>query len=194
MWLMVSSLSLHSLHLLFSCVLSIPPLIWLVLYYYYHYYYYYYRILIILYYHHIVIFLWNYNIKLFSYGYIVLLWIIIIIFLSYIIISYHYIVLLLYYYKIIIIALGVEGDLLEIVQEIWIWLYEQLVYAQHKIRPGEWDAQSSLRFWDTSRSRYLDLTTRPSECQQKKRTCRIGDFALSVDHWVKLKESEKKDE
>ena len=31
MWLMASSLSLHSLHLLFSCVLSILALIWLVL-------------------------------------------------------------------------------------------------------------------------------------------------------------------
>ena len=31
MWLMVSSLSLHSLHLLFCCVLSILVLIWLVL-------------------------------------------------------------------------------------------------------------------------------------------------------------------
>ena len=31
MWLMVSSLSLHSLHLLFCCVLSILTLIWLVL-------------------------------------------------------------------------------------------------------------------------------------------------------------------
>ena len=31
MWLIVSSLSLHSLHLLFSCVLSILALIWLVL-------------------------------------------------------------------------------------------------------------------------------------------------------------------
>ena len=31
MWLMVSSLSPHSLHLLFCCILSIPTLIWLVL-------------------------------------------------------------------------------------------------------------------------------------------------------------------
>ena len=60
-WLMVSSLSPHSLHLLFCCVLSILALIWLVLmalscaaikrdyyyyYYYYHYYYYYYYLLL----------------------------------------------------------------------------------------------------------------------------------------------------
>ena len=31
MWLMVSSLSLHNLHLLFCCILSIHALIWLVL-------------------------------------------------------------------------------------------------------------------------------------------------------------------
>ena len=53
MWLMVSSLSPHNLHLLFCCVLSILAFIWLVLmalfcaairriaYYYYYYYYYY---------------------------------------------------------------------------------------------------------------------------------------------------------
>ena len=36
MWLIVSSLSLHSLHLLFCCVLSILALTWLLHYYYYH--------------------------------------------------------------------------------------------------------------------------------------------------------------
>ena len=47
MWLIVSSLSPHNLHLLFCCILSILPLMWLVLtaffyfYYCYHYYYYY---------------------------------------------------------------------------------------------------------------------------------------------------------
>ena len=28
----------------------------------------------------------------------------------------------------------------------------------------------------------------------KKRTCRIVDFAVPTDHWIKLKESEKRDE
>ena len=35
--------------------------------------------------------------------------------------------------------------------------------------------------------------TRHSDSQQKKRTSRIVDFAVSAGHWVKLKESEKKD-
>ena len=35
--------------------------------------------------------------------------------------------------------------------------------------------------------------TRPNNNQQKKRTCKIVDFAVSADHRVKLKESEKKD-
>ena len=33
--------------------------------------------------------------------------------------------------------------------------------------------------------------TRPSDSQQKKRTCQIVDFALIADHRIKLKESEK---
>ena len=35
--------------------------------------------------------------------------------------------------------------------------------------------------------------TRPYNNQQKKTTCKIVDFAVLADHWVKLKESEKKD-
>ena len=35
--------------------------------------------------------------------------------------------------------------------------------------------------------------TRPYNNQQKKRTCKIVDFASPADHRVKLKESEKKD-
>ena len=46
----------------------------------------------------------------------------------------------------------------------------------------------------TNRSANLSQMTRPFNNQQKKRTCRIADFAISVDHIVKLKESKKKDE
>ena len=35
--------------------------------------------------------------------------------------------------------------------------------------------------------------TRLNNNQQKKRTCKIVDFAIPVDHRIKLKESEKKD-
>ena len=46
--------------------------------------------------------------------------------------------------------LGGQGDPLGIVQEIWIWPYEQTVYAQPRICSGELDAQNPLRFWDTN--------------------------------------------
>ena len=45
-----------------------------------------------------------------------------------------------------------EGDPLRIVQEIEIWQNQQIVCAQHGIRPGEWDVQTSLGFWDTNES------------------------------------------
>ena len=59
---------------------------------------------------------------------------------------------------------------------------------QPKIHTGEWDAQISLEFWDTSRSPNLSQKTRPSDNRQKKRTFRI----VPADHRVKLKESEKR--
>ena len=67
-----------------------------------------------------------------------------------------------------------------------------MVHAQPRIRPGEWDAQTSLGFWDTNGSPNLGQTTRPSENQQKKRTCRMVDFVISVDLRVKIKDSEKR--
>ena len=41
--------------------------------------------------------------------------------------------------------------------------------------------------------RSLGLATRPNDNQQKKRSCKIVDFAVLADHRVKLKESEKRD-
>ena len=35
---------------------------------------------------------------------------------------------------------------------------------------------------------------KPNDNQDKKRTCRLEDFTVPADHWVKLKESEKRDE
>ena len=79
-------------------------------------------------------------------------------------------------------------------QEIEIWLYEQMIYAQPKIYPGKWNTQNSLRIWDTNRSLNLRQTTRSSDSQKKKKgTCQIVDFAVPADHGVKLKESEKRD-
>ena len=60
------------------------------------------------------------------------------------------------------------------------------------IHPGELDAQTSLRFWDTNGSPNLGKTTRPSDSRQKKRTYWIVDLAVPADHRVKLKESTKR--
>ena len=82
-------------------------------------------------------------------------------------------------------------------QEIEIWPYEQMVYAQPRICPGKWDIQTPLGFWGTNGSPNLGQTTRPYNNKRKKKkrmkTCRIVDFAVPADHRVKLKESEKKD-
>ena len=67
-----------------------------------------------------------------------------------------------------------------------------MIYAQPRICPGKWDAQTPLRFWDTNGSRNLGKMTRPYN-NNKKRTCGIVDFAVPVDHRVKWKESEKKE-
>ena len=47
--------------------------------------------------------------------------------------------------------------------------------------PGEWDAQTSLGFWDKNASPNICQTSRPFDNQQKnlnKRTCVIFDFAI----------------
>ena len=53
-------------------------------------------------------------------------------------------------------------------QEIKIWPYEQVIYAQPKILTGEWDAKNSLGFWETCRSPNLNQSTRHRDSQQKK--------------------------
>ena len=66
-----------------------------------------------------------------------------------------------------------------------------MLYAQSRICPGEWDAQTPLGFWDTNGS--PNLGQRCNNQQKKKRTCRIVDFSVTADQRVTLKESEKKD-
>ena len=88
--------------------------------------------------------------------------------------------------------MGGKGSSLKILQEVEIWPYEQMAYAQPRICPREWDAQTPLGFWDTTRSLNIGRTTRPYNNHQKKkkkrkkkekkRTCRIVDFAVPVDH------------
>ena len=69
-----------------------------------------------------------------------------------------------------------------------------MVYAQPRISPREWDAQTPLGFWDINGSPNLGQTTRPYNNQQKKRSCRIVDFAVQADYRMKLKERKKSDE
>ena len=47
--------------------------------------------------------------------------------------------------------------------------------------------------WHTHGSPNLGQKTRPYNNQQKKRICKIVDFAVPADHRIKLKECEKKD-
>ena len=89
--------------------------------------------------------------------------------------------------------MGGQGDPLGTVLEIEVWPHEQMVYAQLRICPWEWDTQTPLGFWDTNGWPNLDQATRSYNNQQKKRTCRIVDFAVRADPRVKLKECEKKD-
>ena len=42
---------------------------------------------------------------------------------------------------------GVEGVLQRLVQATEIWLYYQMVYAQTRICPREWDEYNSLFDW-----------------------------------------------
>ena len=76
-------------------------------------------------------------------------------------------------------------------QEIKIWISEEVLYAQPRIRSGELHVQTSLIFEDANRSINLDLTTRPCDSRQKKKPWQIVDFAVPVDHRIKLKESIK---
>ena len=69
-----------------------------------------------------------------------------------------------------------------------------MVYAQARIISGEWDAQNFLGLRDINRSHYLGQTTKPNDSYPNDRkTCRRIDFAVPVDHRVKIKESDKGD-
>ena len=93
-------------------------------------------------------------------------------------------------------------------QEVWIWRYKQMVYAQPRICPRKWDAQNYLGFWHSNGTFNLSQTTRPRNSQQQqkqkqqninknnkkqRRTCRLVGFAVPTEPWVKLKKSKKGD-
>ena len=50
-----------------------------------------------------------------------------------------------------------------------------------------------MGLWRTDGPHNLGQKTRPYNNQQKKRICKIVDFAVPADHIIKLKECEKKD-
>ena len=83
--------------------------------------------------------------------------------------------------------MGGEGDPLRIVQEIEIWLYEQVVHAQTSIFPGKWDTQSSLGVLDTNGSPNICQMTRLRYSQEKREH---ADYLTPVDYNLKWKESE----
>ena len=70
-----------------------------------------------------------------------------------------------------------------------------MVYATSNINPGEWDTPAPMEFLYTNGSPNLRQPTRPYNNQKgkKERTCKIVDFIVPSDRWVKLKENEKKD-
>ena len=74
-----------------------------------------------------------------------------------------------------------------------------MVYAQPRIRLGEWDAQTSLGFWDTNGSPNLGQMTRPSDNQQlqkkkkkKKKKREPAELLTSPSGLTKIKQREKR--
>ena len=77
--------------------------------------------------------------------------------------------------------------------KVQIWPYEQMVYAQHRMRPRKWATQTPLWFWNTNGSPNLSKTTRPDNNKKKKANCQIMNFDVPADQRVKLKKHKKKD-
>ena len=68
-----------------------------------------------------------------------------------------------------------------------------MAYAQPRIHLGEWDVHISLGL-RLKRDNLISVR-RPNQVivKKEKKICRTKDFVVSVDHRIKLKESEKKD-
>ena len=70
----------------------------------------------------------------------------------------------------------------------WNLIILQMIYAQTRIHFEEWDAQTSLKFWDINRT----LGRRPDLVIVDKKMCRIMEIVVLADHRVKIKENEKR--
>ena len=68
-----------------------------------------------------------------------------------------------------------------------------MVYAQPRIFPGEWDAQTHLEILKTNGSLKLSHTTRPYNIQQKKENLLNGWLCWAGWSRSKIERSEKKD-
>ena len=68
-----------------------------------------------------------------------------------------------------------------------------MVYSQPSTCPRKWHTQTPMGLWRTNGSLNLSQKTRPYINHEKKRICKIVNFAVLADHRIKLNESEKKD-
>ena len=68
-----------------------------------------------------------------------------------------------------------------------------MVYAQPSTCPRKWHTQTPIGLWYTNGLSNHGQKTRPYNYQQKKKICKIVDFAVPADHRIKLKECEKRD-
>ena len=68
-----------------------------------------------------------------------------------------------------------------------------MVFAQPSICPRKWYTQTPVGLWNSNGSPNLGPKTRSYNNQQKKKICKIVDFAVPADHKIKLKECEKRD-
>ena len=90
--------------------------------------------------------------------------------------------------------LGGEGDPLGIVQEVKIWPYEQMVYAQPRICSGKvlWDIEIQTNHIIAIRRPDLVIVKKKKN-EKKRRNCWIVSFVILAEHRVKLKKGEKRD-
>ena len=87
--------------------------------------------------------------------------------------------------------MGGQTDPLEIVQEISVWPYEQMVYAQNTIGPEDWHTQTPLGF-DIQTDHLISARRPDLLIINNERACKIVDLTVPANR-VTLKETEKKD-
>ena len=85
--------------------------------------------------------------------------------------------------------IGGQWDLLGIMQEVSVWSYEQMVYAQPRTHHRKWDAINCLGFWDKNGSSNLGQTTRPNDSQEKKENLPNDGLCRSGLHQGKAEKS-----